>query len=79
MENVKRYGGNIIFSDSNMLSREEITKKVLRDTGAVLVPSSNDARIIRYFKLFEFLMLINIWTSGFNNRLRVKYKVLAKY
>lgn len=57
MENVKRYGGNIIFSDSNMLSREEITKKVLRDTGAVLVPSSNDARIIRYFKLFEFLML----------------------
>lgn len=60
VENVKRYGGNIIFSDSNMLSREEITKKVLRDTGAVLVPSSNDARIIRYFKLFEFLMLINI-------------------
>ncbi|KAI3784431.1 hypothetical protein L1987_43530 [Smallanthus sonchifolius] len=46
MDNVKRYGGNVILCDPNMKSREETARKVLNETGAVLVPSSNDARII---------------------------------
>uniref|UniRef100_A0A3Q7HL05 Serine racemase n=1 Tax=Solanum lycopersicum TaxID=4081 RepID=A0A3Q7HL05_SOLLC len=44
--NVKRYGGHVIFSEPSMQSREDTANKVLQDTGAVLVPSSNDGRII---------------------------------
>ncbi|KAF5763270.1 putative serine racemase, Ammonia-lyase [Helianthus annuus] len=46
VENVKRYGGQVIFSESNMKSREETAIKVSLERGAVLIPSSNDARII---------------------------------
>ncbi|KAJ0604175.1 putative serine racemase, Ammonia-lyase [Helianthus annuus] len=45
--NVKRYGGHVIFCEPTMQSREEISSiRVLQETGAVLVPSSNDVRII---------------------------------
>ncbi|KAG5589612.1 hypothetical protein H5410_040126 [Solanum commersonii] len=44
--NVKRYGGHVIFSEPSMQSREDTANKVLQDTGAVLIPSSNDGRII---------------------------------
>ncbi|KAJ0692067.1 putative serine racemase, Ammonia-lyase [Helianthus annuus] len=46
VENVKCYGGHVIFSEATMKSRQEMANKVLSETGAVLVPSSNDARII---------------------------------
>ncbi|MFS7890429.1 putative serine racemase, Ammonia-lyase [Helianthus anomalus] len=46
VDNVKRYGGHVIFSEATMKSRQETANKVLTETGAILVPSSNDARII---------------------------------
>ncbi|KAI3693618.1 hypothetical protein L1987_76566 [Smallanthus sonchifolius] len=46
IENVKRYGGQIIWSEANMQSREETANKVLHDTGSVLVHPYNDGRII---------------------------------
>ncbi|XP_006355781.1 serine racemase-like isoform X1 [Solanum tuberosum] len=44
--NVKRYGGHVIVSEPSMQSREDTANKVLQDTGAVLISSSNDGRII---------------------------------
>ncbi|KAF3635775.1 Serine racemase [Capsicum annuum] len=49
LANVKRYGGQVIFSEPTMQSRGDTANKVMRDTGAVLIPSSNDGRIIRGF------------------------------
>ncbi|CAI9094021.1 OLC1v1029655C1 [Oldenlandia corymbosa var. corymbosa] len=46
VENVKRYGGQIIWSEAAVESREETAKKVLQDTGGVLVHPYNDGRII---------------------------------
>ncbi|RAL44382.1 hypothetical protein DM860_011659 [Cuscuta australis] len=46
VENVVRYGGKVIWSESNMKSREDVANNVLRDTGAVLIHPYNDARII---------------------------------
>ncbi|GMN32183.1 hypothetical protein TIFTF001_003557 [Ficus carica] len=46
VENVKRYGGQIIWSEPNMQSRESTAAKVLQDTGAVLLHPYNDGRII---------------------------------
>lgn len=48
VENVKRYGGQIIWSEPNMQSRESTAAKVLQETGAVLLHPYNDGRIIRY-------------------------------
>lgn len=53
VENVKRYGGQIIWSEANMQSREETANKVLHETGAVLVHPYNDGRIIRYSAFFD--------------------------
>lgn len=47
VENVRRYGGQIIWSEASVQSREEIATKVLQETGAVMVHPYNDARIIR--------------------------------
>ncbi|KAJ0614614.1 putative serine racemase, Ammonia-lyase [Helianthus annuus] len=44
--NVRRYGGHVIFCEPTMQSREETAIRVLQEIGAVLVPSSNDVRII---------------------------------
>lgn len=46
VENVKRYGGHVIWSEANMQSREETANKVLHETGATLVHPYNDGRII---------------------------------
>ncbi|CAN4077379.1 unnamed protein product [Withania somnifera] len=46
VENVKRYGGQVIWSESSMQSREDTANKVLQDTGAVLIHPYNDGRII---------------------------------
>lgn len=46
VENVMRYGGQIIWSEANVQSREEVAAKVLQDTGAVLIHPYNDGRII---------------------------------
>ncbi|KAJ3680514.1 hypothetical protein LUZ60_016792 [Juncus effusus] len=46
VENVKRYGGKIIWSEPTMESRENVAQKVLEETGAVLVHPFNDGRII---------------------------------
>ncbi|XP_059316795.1 serine racemase [Lycium ferocissimum] len=46
VENVKRYGGQVIWSEPSMQSREDTANKVLQDTGAVLIHPYNDRRII---------------------------------
>ncbi|XP_047341103.1 serine racemase [Impatiens glandulifera] len=46
VENVRRYGGQIIWSEANLLSREETAAKVLQETGAVFLHPYNDGRII---------------------------------
>ncbi|KAG5539453.1 hypothetical protein RHGRI_019855 [Rhododendron griersonianum] len=37
VENVKRYGGRVIWSESNLRSREDTATKVFQETGAVLL------------------------------------------
>ncbi|GAV57933.1 PALP domain-containing protein [Cephalotus follicularis] len=46
VENVIRYGGQVIWSEASMQSRENTATKVLQETGAVLVHPYNDCRII---------------------------------
>ncbi|KAK0586643.1 hypothetical protein LWI29_010136 [Acer saccharum] len=46
VENVKRYGGQVIWSEPTMQSREETASKVLQETGAALVHPYNDSRIV---------------------------------
>ncbi|XP_077241825.1 serine racemase [Tasmannia lanceolata] len=46
VENVKRYGGQVIWSEVTMQSRESVANKVQQETGAVLVHPFNDGRII---------------------------------
>ncbi|KAG6688667.1 hypothetical protein I3843_11G133500 [Carya illinoinensis] len=46
VENVIRYGGQVIWSEATMQSRESVASKVLQETGAVLVHPYNDWRII---------------------------------
>ncbi|KAK4729338.1 hypothetical protein R3W88_022326 [Solanum pinnatisectum] len=46
VENVKRYGGQVIWSEPLMQSREDTANKVLQDTGAVLIHPYNDGCII---------------------------------
>ncbi|KAI8546344.1 hypothetical protein RHMOL_Rhmol07G0109500 [Rhododendron molle] len=46
VENVKRYGGRVIWSESNLRSREDTATKVLQETGAVLLHPYNDGRTI---------------------------------
>uniref|UniRef100_A0ACD5UE43 Uncharacterized protein n=1 Tax=Avena sativa TaxID=4498 RepID=A0ACD5UE43_AVESA len=42
VENVKRYGGRVIWSEANMESRESIARRVQEETGAVLIHPFND-------------------------------------
>lgn len=49
VENVKRYGGQVTWSEITMQSREAVARKVQEDTGAVLIHPFNDGRIIRFF------------------------------
>ncbi|XP_061373758.1 serine racemase [Gastrolobium bilobum] len=46
VENVKRYGGQVIWSEASMRSREEIANKVWQETGAVFIHPYNDGRIL---------------------------------
>ncbi|KAK8502662.1 hypothetical protein V6N12_073150 [Hibiscus sabdariffa] len=46
VRNVVRYGGQVIWSESTMQSREETATKVLQETGAALIHPFNDGRII---------------------------------
>ncbi|KAK6137444.1 hypothetical protein DH2020_028801 [Rehmannia glutinosa] len=46
VENVVRYGGQVIWSGATLQSREEVASKVLQETGAVLIHPYNDGRII---------------------------------
>ncbi|KAL4602791.1 hypothetical protein ACB092_10G079300 [Castanea dentata] len=46
VESVMRYGGQVIWSEATMQSRESVASKVLQETGAVLVHAHNDGRII---------------------------------
>lgn len=46
IENVKRYGGKIIFCEPNIESREETALNVQQQTGAVMIHPFNDGRII---------------------------------
>ncbi|KAM3388900.1 hypothetical protein ACQJBY_011190 [Aegilops geniculata] len=42
VENVKRYGGQVIWSDVTMESRESTAKRVQEETGAILIHPFND-------------------------------------
>ncbi|KAK9144896.1 hypothetical protein Sjap_004799 [Stephania japonica] len=46
VENVRRYGGNVIWSEVTVQSREEVSAKVVEETGGVLIHPFNDGRII---------------------------------
>lgn len=46
IENVKRYGGQVIWSEANMRSREETANKVWQETGAIFIHPYNDGRIL---------------------------------
>uniref|UniRef100_A0A7N0U190 Serine racemase n=1 Tax=Kalanchoe fedtschenkoi TaxID=63787 RepID=A0A7N0U190_KALFE len=46
VENVIRYGGQVIWSEPTMQSRESTASKVLQDTGAVLVHPYNNPLVI---------------------------------
>lgn len=47
VENVKRYGGQIIWSEASIKSREETANKVWQETGAIFIHPYNDGRILR--------------------------------
>ncbi|ONM15149.1 Serine racemase [Zea mays] len=47
VENVKRYGGHIIWSDASIESREYVCKRVQEETGAVLIHPFNSKYTIR--------------------------------
>lgn len=46
VENVKRYGGQVIWCEPTMQERESVSAKVQEETGAVLIHPFNDGRII---------------------------------
>ncbi|GAB2302152.1 hypothetical protein Dimus_036170 [Dionaea muscipula] len=46
VQNVIRYGGQVIWSEPTMQSRERTAAEVLRETGAALIHPYNDGRII---------------------------------
>lgn len=48
VENVKRYGGRIIWSDATIESREFVAKRVQEETGATLIHPFNNKYTIRY-------------------------------
>lgn len=58
VENVIRYGGQVIWSEATMQSRESTAAKVLHETGAHLLHPYNDRRIIRYKLTSVYLHLI---------------------
>lgn len=47
VENVIRYGGQIIWSKATIQSRESVAARVMQETGALLIHPYNDGRIIR--------------------------------
>lgn len=47
VENVVRYGGQVIRSGDAIWSRETTATKVMQETGAVLIHPYNDGRIMR--------------------------------
>uniref|UniRef100_A0A453CNU7 Tryptophan synthase beta chain-like PALP domain-containing protein n=1 Tax=Aegilops tauschii subsp. strangulata TaxID=200361 RepID=A0A453CNU7_AEGTS len=49
VENVNRYGGQVIWSDVTMESRESTAKKVQEETGAILIHPFNDKYTIRWW------------------------------
>lgn len=53
VDNVIRYGGNVIWSEATMSSREEVASRVLQETGSVLIHPYNDGRILRYFAFLD--------------------------
>ena len=46
VDNVKRYGGEIIFCEPNIKSRENTLNKMVNETGATIVHPYNDEKII---------------------------------
>ncbi|KAF9600060.1 hypothetical protein IFM89_002533 [Coptis chinensis] len=46
VENVKRYGGKVFWSEATMQSRERAALKVMEETGATLIHPFNDGKII---------------------------------
>ena len=57
VENVKRYGGQVIWSEATFQSRESTARKVQQETGAVLIHPFNDKHIIRYVGLLSNFLL----------------------
>uniref|UniRef100_A0A0A9A4Q2 Tryptophan synthase beta chain-like PALP domain-containing protein n=1 Tax=Arundo donax TaxID=35708 RepID=A0A0A9A4Q2_ARUDO len=47
VDNVKRYGGHIIWSDASIESRQSVAKRVQEETGAILIHPFNNKYTIR--------------------------------
>ena len=47
IDNVRRYGGKVIWSDVSIESRESVCKRVQEETGAVLIHPFNNKYTIR--------------------------------
>ena len=66
VENVKRYGGQVIWSEATLESRESTARKVQQETGAILIHPFNDKRIIRYVILdWSEMLEINMYEVTF--------------
>lgn len=69
VENVNRYGGQVIWSEDSIKSREDTATKVQQETGATLIHPFNDGRIIRfallYFHFFLFFSLLMAYSFFF--------------
>ena len=46
VDNVQRYGGEIIFCEPNIKARENTLKEMVQETGATIVHPYNDEKII---------------------------------
>ncbi|KAJ7952328.1 Serine/threonine dehydratase [Quillaja saponaria] len=46
VENVMRYGGQIIWAEASVQSREEVANKVLQETGGILIHPYNDGHVM---------------------------------
>jgi hypothetical protein len=63
---VKRYGGNISFSEPTLESREKVACDVQEQTGAMMIHPFNDARVIRQGNLYASKPFY--WNNGFSDQ-----------
>ncbi|WOL05841.1 hypothetical protein Cni_G14572 [Canna indica] len=67
VENVKRYGGQVIWSEPTFQSRESFAKKVQQETGAVMIHPFNDKYTMSGFRLTSDLFIVLLTFSLSSN------------